>query len=428
MPSHKRVFAMLAKGGASQQGIAAICGCGKRDVSSAARCARESGTPAGGLAPMGEDEIREGAFPRKPRAKNPGYLQPDMEALVERRVRNAKLTVRQFWHEHCGRAEEERLRPYPHPMPCGMLAGAVGRAGVAATLGHGPGERVFVDHVGDVGWITDELTGRGAKVWAPVFCLPASCRIYAEGFTGMTERSWLAGHAHAPDFCGGVPRMLVPDDCAAATDRTSVPVALVNKAHREFAGHYGCAVVPARVRKPRDKGPAESPADPVGRWATAPSDEMAFYTLGELDELLREGVDRMNARPFPEREGSRDSDFEPREAAAPMPPPEERLEPCEWRRAKVAPNHHVRVGYQYHSVGHGLIGRAVDVRPREGRRHAGHPVARGPGERDPGDPRGRREVAGERPGADGGRPRGRRPGEGRGTRERGRRAQAHEGR
>lgn len=362
MPSYKRVFAMLAKGGASQQDIAAICGCSKRDVSSAARYARESGTPAEELALMSEDEIRERAFPRKRRAKNPDYLQPDMEAFVERKARNTKLTVKQFWYEYCGQAEEKRLRPYSYPAFCDMFADTACRAGVAATLRHEPGEKVFVDYAGDVGWVTDKLTGHRTKVWVLVFCLPASCRIYAEGSADMTERSWLAGHAHAFDFYGGVPRMLVPDNCATATDRTSVPVTLVNKTYREFADHYGCAVVPARVRKPRDKGLAESSVDLVEKWAIAPSNEMTFYTLGEFNEFLWERVDWVNARPFSEREGSRDSDFESREAAALMPLPEQRFELCEWRRAKVAPNYHVRVDYQYYSVDHSLIGRTVDVR------------------------------------------------------------------
>ena len=109
MPSYKRVFAMLAKGGASQQDIAAICGCSKRDVSSAARYARESGTPAEELALMSEDEIRERAFPRKRRAKNPDYLQPDMEAFVERKARNTKLTVKQFWYEYCRKRQNNRI-------------------------------------------------------------------------------------------------------------------------------------------------------------------------------------------------------------------------------------------------------------------------------------------------------------------------------
>lgn len=362
MPNYKKVFAMLARGGVSQQDIAAICGCSKRDVSSAARYVRESGTPAEKMALMSEEEIRERAFPRKRRAKDPDYLQPDMETLVERKLRNTKLTVKQFWYEHCRQAAEAQMKPYSYPMFCEMFAAVASKAGVAATLRHEPGEKVFIDYAGDVGWVTDKLTGHRAKVWVLVFCLPASCRIYAEGFTDMTERSWLAGHAHALEFYGGVPRMLVPDNCATATDRTPVPVTLVNKTYREFADHYGCAVVPARVRKPRDKGLAESSVDLVEKWAIAPSNEMTFYTLDEFNEFLWERVDWINARPFSEREGSRDSDFESREAPALMPLPGERFEMCEWRRAKVAPNYHVRVDYQYYSVDHGLIGKTVDVR------------------------------------------------------------------
>ena len=84
-----------------------------------------------------------------------------------------------------------------------------------------------------------------------------------------------------------------------------MPVTLVNKTYREFADHYGCAVVPARVRKPRDKGLAESSVDLVEKWAIAPSNEMTFYTLDEFNEFLWERVDWINARPFSEREGSR---------------------------------------------------------------------------------------------------------------------------
>ena len=54
-----------------------------------------------------------------------------------------------------------------------------------------------------------------------------------------------------------MPRMLVPDNCATATDRGSLYETLLNKDYERFAEHYGCAVVPARVRKPRDKSTAE---------------------------------------------------------------------------------------------------------------------------------------------------------------------------
>ena len=49
----------------------------------------------------------------------------------------------------------------------------------------------------------------------------------------------------------------VPDNCATATDRGSTYETLINKDYERFAEHYGTAVVPARVRRPRDKSTAE---------------------------------------------------------------------------------------------------------------------------------------------------------------------------
>lgn len=69
MPNYKKVSAMLARGGVSQQDIAAICECNKRDVSSATRYVRESGSPAEQMALMSEKEIRERTLPHKRRVK-----------------------------------------------------------------------------------------------------------------------------------------------------------------------------------------------------------------------------------------------------------------------------------------------------------------------------------------------------------------------
>ena len=40
----------------------------------------------------------------------------------------------------------------------------------------------------------------------------------------------------------------------------------VNATYREMAGHYGVAVVPTRVRKPRDKAKVEVGVQVVERW------------------------------------------------------------------------------------------------------------------------------------------------------------------
>ena len=96
---------------------------------------------------------------------------------------------------------------------------------------------------------------------------------------------------------GGVPRMWVPDNAATATDRAAAPrVTLVNREYERFAEHYGAAVLPARVRRPRDKSVAESCVDLVERWIIGPSGEMTFYTC-----LLYTSTRRLRCLRFPTR-------------------------------------------------------------------------------------------------------------------------------
>ena len=87
----------------------------------------------------------------------------------------------------------------------------------------------------------------------------------------MRTRSWIAGHVRALAAAGGAPDIIVPDNCATATDRgkRGAPVQ-VNDAYLGMAEHYGCAVVPARVRRPRDKALAEKAVDHCETWVLAP--------------------------------------------------------------------------------------------------------------------------------------------------------------
>lgn len=361
MPNYRMMLTMLARGGTSQADVAAVCGCSKRDVSRAAAVLRETGLRWDDVADLDDAGIAA-LFPRTVRSKDAGHLQPDMAMLVRRKAKSPKIPVKRFWYEHCEQAASAGLAPYSYQAFCELFSEEADRSGVSAHLRHLPGEKYYIDWAGMAGRITDRLTGRTSAAHVLVICPPCSAKVFAEAFPDMSERSWLDGRMDAFEFFGGVTRMLVPDNCATATDRTAIYVTLVNRTYRDFAEHYGCAVVPARVRRPRDKSLAESTVDLVERWAIGPSSELTFYSLEEFNEYLRERVDWLNARPFSDREGSRDSEFEETEAPELLPLPGGRYELCEWRRAKVAPNYHVRVDYMHYSVPHELIGRTCDVR------------------------------------------------------------------
>lgn len=136
---------------------------------------------------------------------------------------------------------------------------------------------------------------------------------------GHGTRSWLTGYVHAFNAMGGVTDIMVPDNCTTAVDRGPAkrgarsgdkPPTEANDAYSDFADCCGCAIVPARVRAPRNKSHAEKGVDICEAWALAPLAGEVFHSLGELSEAVWERVAWIDARPFQQREGSRDSVFE----------------------------------------------------------------------------------------------------------------------
>ena len=362
MSKKRKILLMLAKGGVSQSEVAAALRASKRDVSACARAIRERGLAFDAVAAMGVAEVDAMLAPPAKEPAESAYLLPDMAPLVERKRRNRKLTVKMFWTGRCEEAAEAGKAAHSYQTFCEMFSDAAEKAGARRRLAHEPGAKAYIDWAGDTAAITDRLTGAKTKVYVLVVALPYSDRFWAQGFTDMRQRSWQEGQARALEDFGGVPRMLVPDNAATATDRSSACVTLVNEEYRRFAEHYGAAVVPARIRRPRDKAVAESTVDLVEKWIIAPSDETTFYTLEEFNDFCLERVRWLNARPFAAKDGSHDFVYEAEERPRMQPLPSERHGMCEWRSCKVAPDCHVTVDHMRCSVPFRLIGEQADVR------------------------------------------------------------------
>lgn len=364
MAKMKKVLLMLLRGGGSQDDVAAALHVSKRDVSSAAKAIKEHGLTYDEVSGMDPSAVDDTFFPKEARGrkKNTAYLQPDMRAYVERKKRCRKLVVKQFWQEYCSSAAECEKLAYSYQSFCEQFSDEAEKLGATQHFKHAPGEKAYVDWAGDAAKLTDKITGKATKVHVLVVSLPFSGRFWARGFADMRQQSWLEGHMSAFEEFGGVPRMLVPDNCATATDRGSLYETLLNKDYERFAEHYGCAVVPARVRKPRDKSTAEGTVDLVEKWVIAPSSEMRFYTLDEFNEFCAQRVGWLNSRPFSAKEGSRSSLFDEEEAGQLMPLPAERYEMCRWCYPKVSPDYHVTIDYMHYSVPHSLIGRTLEAK------------------------------------------------------------------
>ena len=131
---------------------------------------------------------------------------------------------------------------------------------------------------------------------------------------------------------------------------------------REMAEHYNIAIVPARVRKPKDKPNVEGTVGNISTWITAALRNEQFFSLAELNVAIREKLKRFNAREFQKKECSRLSLFLGEEQPLLAPLPATPFELAEWKIATVQFNYHIAVDGMYYSVPYQYIKDKVDVR------------------------------------------------------------------
>ena len=129
-----------------------------------------------------------------------------------------------------------------------------------------------------------------------------------------------------------------------------------------MAEHYGVTIIPARVRKPKDKPRAEGNVGNISTWIIAALRDEQFFSLAELNQAIRSKLTTYNDRDFQKKEGSRSSLFLGEEMPLLAPLSSTRFEMCEWKEATVQFNYHIAVDKMYYSVPHQYIKDKVDVR------------------------------------------------------------------
>jgi hypothetical protein len=154
----------------------------------------------------------------------------------------------------------------------------------------------------------------------------------------------------------------VPDNLRSGVTKACRYEPELNPTYADLARHYGVAVIPARVRKPRDKAKVEAGVLLVERWILACLRHQAFFSLAELNTTIATYLDRLNRRPFKKLPGCRQSVFETVDQPALQPLPLEPYVYAEWRTARVNIDSHLEVEGHYYSVPSPLVHRTLDVR------------------------------------------------------------------
>ena len=98
-------------------------------------------------------------------------------------------------------------------------------------------------------------------------------------------------HSRAFVFFDGVPEIVVPDNLKAGVKHPCRYEPDLNPTYQDLAQHYGTAVIPTRVRKPKDKAKVEVGVQVVERWILARLRNRTFFNLADLNEAIGELLD-----------------------------------------------------------------------------------------------------------------------------------------
>ena len=348
--------------GLNQHQIARSCSIAQSTVHEYMKAAEAAGIGWPPPPDWDDRRLEEVLFPARPEAADRRRQPlPDFHALRQELQSHKHLTLQLVWEEY----RQTHPGGYGYSRFCDLYREWVRRQDVVLRQSHRAGEKLFVDWAGDTIPIYDPHNGAVEQVSVFVAVMGASSYTFAKATLRQELPHWIGAHVEAFEFFGGVPEMVVPDNCRTGVQRACRYEPDLNPTYQEMAAHYGVAVVPARPYKPRDKAKVESGVLLVERWIVAALRKRKFFSLGELNQAIAELLQRLNQRSFRKREGTRASLFAALDQPALRALPAERYQFGAWQTARVNIDYHIEIERHYYSVPYQLTGQVMEVRLSE---------------------------------------------------------------
>lgn len=176
---------------------------------------------------------------------------PDFEH-IHKGMAKSGVTLSLLWDEYCQECRDSKEVPYMYTQFCKHYREYAMRTKATMHIKHKPGEKMEVDWAGKTATIIDNVTGELIDAYVFVAVLPSSQYAYVEAFLSMNLENWINAHVNAFTFWGGVTRIVAPDNLKTGVTKTDWYTPVINKAYHEMAEHYATAIIPCRVRAPKD--------------------------------------------------------------------------------------------------------------------------------------------------------------------------------
>lgn len=372
----REILRLQQEAGLSEREIARSSGVGRTTVANYLKRAAAAGIGWPVPAELDDEQLYARLFPEIPTVSTTARPLPDM-AKVHQEVRRPHVTLQLLWEEYRGAYPEG----YGYTQFCEHYKRWKAPLGVTLRQHHVAGEKTFLDWAGDALTVVDASTGEAQSAYLFVAVLGASDYLFAEALANQKLDSWIEAHIHAVEYFGGCTRLWVPDNAKTGVTKACYYEPEIHRTYQELADHYGVAILPTRTYAARDKAKVENAVLIAYRRILARLRDQTFFSLGDLNQAIRQALTQINQCPFQKLPGSRQTLFETLDRPYLRPLPEHRYQLGQWSVAKVNIDYHIQVDWHFYSVPYPLAQQQVEVRRsartveiyRQGQRVATHP-------------------------------------------------------
>lgn len=353
----KEILRLKWANGLSNRKIARNCGISRPTVSEYLRRAEQAGLSWPLPDKWDDTKLEHTLFPEPPKDPVSERVMPNW-AEIHHEMKKKSVTLFLLWQEY----REHHPQGCQYSWFCAQYRLWLGKRDWVMRQTHRAGEKLFVDYAGQTVPVVDSRTGeiREAEIFVAV--LGASNYTYAEATWTQALPDWIGSHQRTFDYLGGAPEVVVPDNLLSGVTKAHRYEPDINPTYQDLATHYGVAVVPARVRRPKDKAKVEVGVQIVERWILAALRHQTFFSLTDLNQAIQMLLTRLNQRPFKKLPGSREQLFKTLDYPALSPLPITPYLYAEWKKVRVNIDYHVEVDGHYYSVPYPLIKRVLDAR------------------------------------------------------------------
>lgn len=294
--------------------------------------------------------------------RNETFVLPNYAEVHQQMISRKNMTLIYQWNRYKKKCEKDNLKYYSYRQFCERYGMWCNDNEEDAHFSHVIAQTMEVDFAGKTFKMIDRLTGEIMDIVVFVAVLPYSQMIYAEGMVSTKEPQWIQVNNNALKFYGGVPAIVVCDNCkqaVVANDDWIHPT--LNKDYADWAEHNGTAIVPAKVRKPKFKSSVENAVGILEKGFFHDLEDRKFFSLEQFNEDLWYKLGLLNHEKMKNKEHSRYYYWEEeRDELMPLPPAP--YEYMERKEAKVSSDFHIRFDNAYYSVDKAYKHQKVSVR------------------------------------------------------------------